>query len=213
MATTDARSKDNGKRSMTQEERSSNARSALIDATLSILVNEGFRNATFTRIQQEAGVSRGLIGYHFGTKSTLMESVIHAVQDRYHADTERLIGDDVTGIDALRNVLSSYLGRLAVNPLPAQAMLVLATESISEAPEIRRSVRESFAVMRSEFGELLARGQRDGTIRDSVDPVGYAVVLEGVLRGAALQFLVDPQDVDLDAARTAVLGLVDGIAA
>lgn len=193
-----------GRQRLTQGERTEASRQTLVDATMRVLAKEGYRNATVARIQDVAGVSRGLVGYHFGSKLGLMEAVITAIRDSYVS--QALAGqDDLSGLDAIVLMIDAYLTRLAQNPTPAKVVLVLAMESVGELPEIRDAMRSRLAEMRAEFTDWLQRGIQDKTVRADVDPPATAVYLEGVLRGVTLQFLVDPDGFDLNAARQATI--------
>ncbi len=60
----------------TQAERSEATRSQLIDATISVLLEKGYRRCTVTEICRSAGVTTGALQHHYGSKSALLTSVI-----------------------------------------------------------------------------------------------------------------------------------------
>lgn len=195
-----------GRERLTQGERTEASKRVLLDATMRVLAEEGYRNTTVARIQDVAGVSRGLVGYHFGSKHGLMEAVITAIRDSYISqvlDAQRQ--QDLPGLDAIVLMIDSYLSRLGQNPTPAKVMLVLSLESVGELPELRGAMRTRLAEMRQEFAEWLVRGVDDRTVHPDVDPAATAAYLEGVLRGITLQFLIDPDGFDLDDARQAAI--------
>jgi AcrR family transcriptional regulator len=71
------------RRRRTQEERSATTRAALLDATISCLVEYGYANLTTTRVVERAGVSRGAQVHHFPTKAQLVsEAVRHLAGKR-----------------------------------------------------------------------------------------------------------------------------------
>lgn len=59
-------------RRRTQEERRAETRNALIEATVGLLAEGGYANATTTRIARRAGVSLGAMQHHFGSKDELL---------------------------------------------------------------------------------------------------------------------------------------------
>lgn len=193
-----------GRRPATQAERSSTARRTLIDATVSLLADEGYDAATVARIQEVSGLSRGLVGYHFGSKQKLMEAVVESIRVTYleTVDERRERG---TGLERVREMFDSYLTRLLHDPRPAKAMLVLATESATEPPEVRRAVRQHFGGVRERFAVMLRAGIEDGSVRDSCVPEHHAGVLQGLLRGIVLQYLLDPEGFDLAGTKEAAL--------
>jgi AcrR family transcriptional regulator len=74
----------------TQEERTAETRRALIDASIKVIHRLGYGGATTALIAEEAGVSRGAILHHFGTRAVLMAEVIRDVFEREHAEYARL---------------------------------------------------------------------------------------------------------------------------
>ena len=201
--------------SLTQEERTGAARRSLVDATIDVLANEGYRGVTFARVGEVAGISRGLIGYHFGTKRALIETVISSIRDNYwqQAVSRAAESREVSGLDALRKMVATYLDRLSRDPRPAKVMLVLGTESMNEHPSIRAAVRDAYADQRRELQAFIDVGQKDGSIRAGVDAVGFAGMFEAVIRGIVLQYLVDPKGFDLAATKAAAEATVSMLAA
>ncbi|HEV7339730.1 MULTISPECIES: TetR/AcrR family transcriptional regulator [Bosea] len=69
------------KQRRTQEERSTETRARLIDATLDLLVERGYALATTSEIAARAGVTRGALNHHFSGKDDLIvQSVSHLLQ-------------------------------------------------------------------------------------------------------------------------------------
>ena len=70
-------------RGRTQAERTAATRKALIDATVSSLVERGFARTTTTNIAHDARVSLGALSHHFPSKSELMTATVaHLLQRR-----------------------------------------------------------------------------------------------------------------------------------
>ena len=57
----------------TQQERSSQAEKALMDAAAELFARHGVDQTSLADVGQAAGYSRGLVNHHFGTKATLVE--------------------------------------------------------------------------------------------------------------------------------------------
>lgn len=60
----------------TQEERSAETRSRLLDATIACLVDLGYARTTTTEVSDRAGLSRGAQLHHFPTKAELVTSAV-----------------------------------------------------------------------------------------------------------------------------------------
>lgn len=74
----------------TQEERTADTKRALIDAAVRVIHRLGYGGATTAVIAEEAGVSRGAILHHFGTRAVLMAEVIRDVFEKERAEYARL---------------------------------------------------------------------------------------------------------------------------
>ena len=183
---------------LSQEERTRRSRGAILDAALRIVGEEGYRAMTTTRIEEVAGVSRGLVGYHFGSMRGLTEAVIHHVGDRFVEDILTLqVARQGTGIGGVLALIGGYLGQLGEDPRPSRAMLILIVESFAAQPDLRDTVHDLNRVLRDSLRDQLLRGQGDGSVRGDIDPTVESVLLAGILRGIAVQWLADPDGVDL----------------
>ncbi|MFE5289123.1 TetR/AcrR family transcriptional regulator [Nocardia sp. NPDC056611] len=70
----------------TQEQRSTETRTRLLDATIECLVEYGYAGTTTPRVAERAGVTRGAQVHHFGSKSELVVAAIsHLAQRRTEA--------------------------------------------------------------------------------------------------------------------------------
>jgi AcrR family transcriptional regulator len=97
----------------TQAERTAATRRALIDATVTSLVQRGYARTTTTTIVADAGVSLGALSHHFASKSELMTATVaHLLERRQHEFREQVaaVGDSadrlVTAIDVLWTAFS-----------------------------------------------------------------------------------------------------------
>jgi AcrR family transcriptional regulator len=81
----------------TQSERSERTRRALIDATISVLNEQGYTGATAALIASRAGVTRGALQHHFGTVQDLFVAVMRHVS----RDRSGTLKSDVSSIGSL----------------------------------------------------------------------------------------------------------------
>lgn len=62
--------------SRTQEERREQTRGAILDATVSSLIENGYSGTTTSEVQKRAGVSRGALLHHFPNKADLLACAV-----------------------------------------------------------------------------------------------------------------------------------------
>lgn len=74
----------------TQAERTADTKRALLDATVQVIHRLGYGGATIALIAEEAGVTRGAVLHHFGTRAILMAEVINDVFERENDEYSRM---------------------------------------------------------------------------------------------------------------------------
>jgi len=80
----------------TQQQRREETRRRLLDATITVLVEQGYARLTTVEVAKRAGVSQGAIFTHFDTKADLLCAAVEHL-------FPRLIQDYLAGLSALPN--------------------------------------------------------------------------------------------------------------
>lgn len=81
----------------TQAERTAETREALLDAAIRLLYRKGYSGTSTEAISEEAGVTRGALHHHFGTRAQLMADVIGTVYERERRAYEAIAADTGRG--------------------------------------------------------------------------------------------------------------------
>lgn len=80
-------SNDRKKRKASRESR----RIQLIEATIRVLAREGYARTTLTRVAAEAGLSHGLVNFHFESKERLLSESLVYLAEEYRRNWERAL--------------------------------------------------------------------------------------------------------------------------
>lgn len=193
----------------TQQERTEESRRRLIDAAIELIGTKGYAGTTLVEIGLRAGVSRGLVTYHFGSKEACIREVIKEIRSGT-PPRSALEVDGIRGLAALDSMSERYL-RSYVRGHPAgRAIFVAIVESISSTPELLDVVVENDEGFRSLVRGVLREAIEDGEITHDVDVDLQSILITGLLRGSALQWLVSSSAVDLDAVIPAMQRMVRG---
>jgi AcrR family transcriptional regulator len=182
-----------------QTERRSASEEALLDAAAELIAERGIDRASFPRIGDRAGTSRGLPTHHFGSKDALVDRLATRTQERFQAavaDARATAAsaepEPLSALEGLRVTMAAYLA-LFVDATPeARALIVMwgATfPSESSLPAMRDADRRTHRG----WMDGIRRGQEDGSIRDDVDPAAAASALLALSRGFAALLLADPE--------------------
>lgn len=191
----------------TQEVRRAEAERRLIAAAAEMVAEVGPSRVTLANVGERAGYSRGLATHHFGSKGALMQRLVDAVSHQFReAMVDRNGTDDP--VTELRTLIGVYFDVLIDLQPVNRARLVLWADTVANPDETTRArmvaVDREF---REEIEKRLAMATASGRLPRTIDPHGFTTVVVGMLRGVALQCLIDDH-VDLGAARNEVDALI-----
>ena len=170
----------------------------------------GTAGSTFDHVAREAGVSRGLLHYYFGTKEKLLVEVVRRDAEVRLDQLERQLGQAQTADDfievlvlGLREVVSDEPDIVALG----FELFTLARRNADIACEYTALLRG----MRSHLAAVLADKQRAGVLRLGAEPEAVADVLFSLADGISIRALAEPErDMmpSIDAAVSAVRSLL-----
>jgi AcrR family transcriptional regulator len=170
----------------------------IIDAMRASVAERGIAGSTFEHVAREAGVSRGLLHYYFGTKERLLVEVVRRDAEIRVARLDEPLGRAGT-VDDVIDVLLASLTDLIENE-PAFFLLLYELFSAGRRnPDIQHEVGQLFDRTRSHVAEVLEAKQAEGVISLRHDAEAIVCFLFAVGDGFALQALSEPGR-DLDAA-------------
>jgi len=185
----------------TRSERSSKR---LVEAATELIADQGYSATTIAQIAQKAGYSHGLVSQRFGSKSDLIRMLATEFQNYFAIDKLEPELKERHGLEALIVMIETYLDAVAGSGTLGRAYYELFGESIVLVPEIH----ETFVRADRNFRELLMKTIRAaidlGEIPAAVDVSAVASVVLSILRGTAMQWLLDGGSIDLTAIKAEI---------
>jgi AcrR family transcriptional regulator len=171
-----------------QAERSAATREALLDATLSCLVEDGFARTTTARVAERAGLSRGAHLHHFQTRDALLAAAAEHLTMRRGEHLMAAADALPTGADRVARGLDLLWDSYA-NPL-YQASLDLWTHGRTDA-ELRRHLipierqldRQTVELSKRLFPDAAARPDFEHVIELALATIRGLVVLDTLHAG------------------------------
>jgi AcrR family transcriptional regulator len=163
----------------------------IVEAMRASVAARGIAGSTFDHVASEAGVSRGLLHYYFGTKEQLL---IEVVRRECEVRTERLeeaieaAGDAEDVLDALVRSFEDWLGD-GPAPVMIYEMLTLAQRNDEIAAELAGLGRRT----RSHLGDALERKRAGGVLSLRVAPELAAMFLFALADGVIVRRLSEPE--------------------
>jgi AcrR family transcriptional regulator len=166
--------------------------SRIVEAMRSSVARRGISGSTFEHVAREAGVSRGLLHYYFGTKEALLVEVVRRDSEHRIARLDEPVGR-AGSADQLLQVLVSDLQDSIQNDPGFWVLLFDLFTAGRRNPEIRREVGELFKVTRDHVAVILRAKEQEGVIALRYDADAVVGFLFALADGIALQMLSDPE--------------------
>jgi AcrR family transcriptional regulator len=166
----------------------------IVDAMRESVARRGAAGSTFEHVAREAGVSRGLLHYYFGTKERLLVEVVRRDSELRIARLDEMLAEAKSVDDVLAALVSSLTDLIENEP----DVFLLIFELFSAGrrnPDIREEVGRLFANTRSHVAEVLRAKEREGVLSLRFDADAIVSYLLALGDGFALQALSD-QDLD-----------------
>ena len=163
----------------------------IVDAMRRSVARRGVAGSTFDHVAREAGVSRGLLHYHFGAKEELLAEVVRHDCDLRMAVLEHQLAGARDAEDFLSLLVFSLEELVAEDPDFVTVVFELFTlsrrneEIAAEFAELVRRTREHVA-------GLLAAKQAEGVLRLRAEPEAIADLLFAIGDGIAMRMLAEP---------------------
>jgi AcrR family transcriptional regulator len=163
----------------------------IVDAMRDSVARRGAAGSTFEHVAREAGVSRGLLHYYFGTKERLLVEVVRRDTELRIARLDEMLAEAKTA-DAVLDVLVSSLTDMIDND-PGYFLLLYELFSAGRRnPDIQREVGQLFEATRSHVAGVFRDKEEEGILSLRFDAEAVVAYLLAVADGFALQQLSDP---------------------
>jgi AcrR family transcriptional regulator len=164
----------------------------IIAAMRTSVGKRGAAGSTFDHVAREAGVSRGLLHYYFGSKERLLVEVVrHDCDVRNQAMDERL--ERARSIDEILDALVVGLNEFIEDEEGSQAVIYEMLSASRHSEEIRAELAELYRQWRERLAGWLRVKEREGVIRLQAEPEAVASILFALADGFGIQVLCDSE--------------------
>ena len=185
-------------------------RAQILDAAYEVATSGGLAALTVRRVAAKAGLSTGLVIFHFQSK----EQLVSALLDQVLATTTvlRLTNDVIqipVPLDRLLALLEREMNRLSSEPRRIRLFFDFWMMGFSN-PLIKSKMQAELDRYREAFRPIAEQVLAAEPERFShVSPEGLSAVSVSFIKGCAVQSMIDPDNFDIDdflAAMQALLG-------
>ena len=178
-------------RSAAPAELSSDKAARIVEAMRISVGARGIAGATFDHVAREAGVSRGLLHYYFGTKERLLVEVVRRESDVRIEQLETGIAGARSADEVIETLLESFeefSGKGSATAVMFYEMATLAQRNVEIATELAELGRRT----RSHLADALRAGSEAGVLSLRADADDIATWLFALADGMTLRLLVEP---------------------
>ena len=177
-----------------QKARSLRRRKEIVEAAMATFAHRGFYNSSLAEIAEEVGISAAGILHHFKTKDQLLTEVLRT---RDSVDIEEAApGRELVGLEFLRHLVDTAALN-STRPGITQLYAVMSAESVTTDHPAQEWFRGRYVGLREMVQEALAQARDIGELRDDADVAETAIAIIAVMDGLQVQWLLDPEAVDM----------------
>src|SRR5215475_12199472 len=177
-----------------RQERGVRTEEAILQATMRLLAIRGIQGTSLDLLADEVGVAKSSFLWHFGSKEELLLRVAERVLDEVaRGPVQKILA--LTSFEERAEASWRFFSEtLRQNPELRRVMLYLIFESVEGRPELRARLQQLYRGIR----EMYETGLRS-VVPDDAQRRRLAIISVAALDGIFLQWLLDPEAVDLEA--------------
>jgi TetR/AcrR family transcriptional repressor of nem operon len=176
-----------------------NVKEQIVTAGMALLHSKGFNATSVQDITEAAGVPKGSFYNHFTSKEELGVEVLQRYA-RQAGEIGALLGESSPPPrEWLRGYFEKLVESNVASEFNAGCMLGnFSTELSSQSQAIRQTARQSFAAMCAMLEQVIAQGQRDGSIASGQPAGELANFTTDAWQGAVLRAKAEKDRAPLD---------------
>lgn len=193
------------------QRRGDRTRDAVIEETVRCINEEGFATASANHIAERAGVTWGVIQYHFGDRNGLLSAVIAHGFQRFRRAIQSVSVPDGTSRQRVEAVVEAAWSAFSSPESRASLEILISAragqdqERVGELEDMARDMRELSSVL---IGSGIDSGRQDAVVGE---------MLWATLRGLVMAQMLASRAIDSSRERALLVdlitGLLDGVAA
>jgi TetR/AcrR family acrAB operon transcriptional repressor len=166
-------------------------RQDLLDAALTIFSKKGYTATRLEDIAQAAGVTRGAIYHHFGSKTDLFIALMDEASTVGNSAIDQAVGEGGTFVEVLSRILVYTFGLLEDDRRFSEVMALQLTTPDVEALSQRRydEARELVSSISGFFKVIIEQGE----LRQDLDPDAAARAFLGYQNGLSSLWLFNKE--------------------
>jgi len=168
---------------------------SLLEGARRLLARSGYASITLDAVAREAGETKSLIRYHFGSKQGLLVALVDWLMHEYTDQQRRLVGSARDSEDRLHSLAESLIQM--VHDGTSYRLFFDLMSNLVQDPEMRPRAAGLLMMWRNLTASVLQPSQSQGVPKEIMTLSSMTLALTD---GLALQLLADPESVDVEQA-------------
>lgn len=178
----------------TQAERTRVSREKIIQSAIESFAQNGFRGAKMADIAKAANLSGPGLLHHFPSKTHLLMEVL---KERDRLDSERMRAALQKSGKHFLDAGIELVEHNQTVPGLVQLFNLLVAESISPDHPAHEFFIERYQRGREHWVQAITQAQQAGEVRSDISPATLAALIFAMMDGLQVQWLLDPENIDM----------------
>jgi AcrR family transcriptional regulator len=171
-------------------------RQQILDSVIDLLAQRGVDRASLRSVGEAIGVSHTALRHYFSSRDELLVEAYRTHEAR--AERDMPAGDHSSGDESAVGLIVGAAERNRSIPGLVELYATLTTDALQEQHAVTREfVRGRFRSLRRELATRIESAQREGRVTADIDPVDAAALVIAASDGLQIQWLLDPEAVDV----------------
>ena len=166
-------------------------RQQILDSAITLLAQRGVDRASLRTVGEAIGVSHTALRHYFSSRDELLV-------EAYRTHEARAAQDAPAASESAVGLIIEAAERNRSIPGLVELYATLTTDALQEQHAVTREfVRGRFRSLRQALAGIIASGQQAGRIAPDIDPLDAAALVIAASDGLQIQWLLDPDTVDV----------------
>jgi len=175
-----------------QRELSGDRAERIVEAMRASVATRGFNASTFDQVARDAGVSRGLLHYHFGSKERLLVEAVRRECELRHEQIDQAMAGAGSADEVLAALVSAFEEYLGEGPSPAVMMYEMITLA-QRNQEIAAQLEDLGRGVRTHIAQELREKADAGVLELRADAATAATILLALADGITIRLMTEPE--------------------
>lgn len=183
-------------------------RKQILEIAIDLLAEHGYNQTTLADVAKKAGFSKSVVFYYFNNKEELASQINTVLLQEFREHIRKSLKASDSGPERLKNYIRAYMNYIKENGRRFMTLFELGINFNSGKKDPIFSQPLYFAchsaVRRAlELDEIINAGSK-------LNSANLIAVIQGMMDGVGIQFISDPNSIDLDGCCQMIIEMIDG---